>query len=167
MKQILLLLFAITLLPTGMSAQELIVNFAAGGASAYATEEIRSITFPENDMRITLQDGTEIDIDIADIASYQFDTGLSSEDAEGAESALTIFPNPASERVQIAYTGKAETELQIDILDGTGRLAETVYQGAHHGRTEVIWQPRGLAKGNYLCRLIAGGEVHTGKIILQ
>lgn len=150
-------------------AQDLVLNLLSGETSNYPVDDIRSIKFPANHMVIALHDGTLISTDISTISSYEFDMNpLSASEGEAANvKVLKIFPNPASERVQIAYTGRESTELTVEILDGNGRLIETLYRGGHAAETNALWHPGAVAKGSYLCRVTAKDRVVTGKIIVQ
>ena len=167
--RLLLLLTSTSLLGPEAFAQDLVLNLLSGETESYPTEDIRSIKFPGNDMVITQDDGTVISMDIAAVASYEFDMStVSSDDREGAYGqALKIYPNPASDRVQITYTGRESAALIVDIVDGTGRTVESLYRGGHATETLLVWHPGALAKGTYLCRVTAGDRVVTGKIIVQ
>ena len=49
-----------------------------------------------------------------------------------------------------------------------GREIDTLVDGLRHsGEHRVVWDAGHLPAGIYLCRLEAGGEVYTRKLILQ
>jgi len=166
----LILFFAAMLFSLSLPAQDLIVTLLSGESSNYPVQSIRSMKFPGNTMAINLNNGTTISFNIANIFAYHFDMSVSTEDAaDGNRELLKIYPNPASERVQIEYRGKESAHLEIDILDGSGKLITRLYAGPHTGETRVEWNPRAaaIAPGQYLCRMNAGERVFSGKIIVQ
>jgi len=164
----LLMCMAASLYASTSFTQDLVLNLLSGETENYPTADIRSIKFPGNNMVITQHDGTLISMDIASISSYGFDLGLSANAGSAAvATVLKMYPNPASERVQIAYTGRESAVLTVEILDGSGRVVESLYSGSHSSETNLVWHPGAVARGTYLCRVIASDRVVSGKIIVQ
>jgi aminopeptidase N len=80
--------------------------------------------------------------------------------------------NPAVGSVRIAYELGSAATARIDIYDGTGRLMRTLAEGQRSaGRYTATWDRRGnggrsVPAGTYFCRLSAGGETRTLRLVL-
>lgn len=91
---------------------------------------------------------------------------------EETESALSmemnIFPNPASNEVSVRYTLETASDVEIHLLDETGRIVRTT-QRKHvmPGETTEHLNISGLAAGNYYIRLRSGEIIETKAIIIQ
>ena len=74
------------------------------------------------------------------------------------QTALKIYPNPASEYIEIETSGKARFEM-FDLVGKEALAIDCIDQ---------IRLPVGfLKKGVYVYRLVAGGQTDTGKVIIQ
>ncbi len=108
---------------------------------------------------------------MADINSYQFDlaTAATSKDNQDTMGALRIYPNPASDIVEIEYTGAKNRNILIEILDGNGRRIEELYQGVHMAKTLLRWDAgvKRIAPGIYYCRVISNTKTVTGRIFIR
>ncbi len=165
----LVLFSTLVLYSSSLQAQDLVVNLLSGESENYPVGDVRSVTFPGNAMVVNLHNGTIVSFDIADVDTYQFDMNTSIENLTSAadRQLLTVYPNPAAERVQIAYTGKESDVLMVEILDSTGQLVESLYNGKHWEETRLTWLPSAVAKGTYLCRVTAQDRVVINKIIVH
>ncbi len=77
------------------------------------------------------------------------------------------FPNPFNPRLKIEYTLPRAAVVQLDVLDLRGRRVAQLMQGYQDaGLHSAVWTPRGLASGQYVYRLEAGGQVSEGKVYL-
>ncbi|HLF62138.1 MAG TPA: SBBP repeat-containing protein [Saprospiraceae bacterium] len=78
---------------------------------------------------------------------------------------VNVFPNPAQERVMIAFTHDTESNYEITLLDMTGRLM-TKYQGiAHSGDNEHELQLVNIPQGMYQILLITD-DIRQMKILV-
>jgi hypothetical protein len=81
-------------------------------------------------------------------------------------------PNPASGSVRLGYELAATAPARIDIFDGAGRLTKTLLEGQRQaGRYSATWDRKGsdgrtVAAGAYFCRLSAGAETRTVRLVL-
>jgi flagellar hook assembly protein FlgD len=81
-------------------------------------------------------------------------------------------PNPTAGPVRLAYELAATAPTRIDIYDGSGRLMRTLSEGQRPaGHYTATWDRRGnsghsVSAGTYFCRLSAGSESRTIRLVL-
>ncbi len=105
-----------------------------------------------------------------------YDPWLTSVAAPGVPAAIlqgvTAHPNPFNPRVTVAFTLGADRPVQVTVHDVAGRALRTLASGERAaGRHALVWdgtdrQGRALGSGVYFYRVVAGGEVQTGKLSL-
>ncbi len=86
------------------------------------------------------------------------------------ESPLTIraYPNPFSGQTCLEYRLDQAGAVKVDILAPDGRTLVTLFSGfLPPGLHKITWIPGNHPPGLYLYRIIAGGGLHTGKLILN
>jgi hypothetical protein len=88
-------------------------------------------------------------------------------DADDALSSIRIAPNPVRGSTGIQYSVREAGRTRIEIVDLLGRrvldpVDELQSPGEHSVRIDVS----GLSPGIYFCRLHAGGDVSTGKLLV-
>ncbi|MBN2537645.1 T9SS type A sorting domain-containing protein, partial [candidate division WOR-3 bacterium] len=102
-------------------------------------------------------------------------TGVSEFDpfAPGLHVSLQTAPNPAQERVNVSYMVPAGRTVELGIFDLNGRLVQTLATGeAKPGLSRATWnmtdgQGRRVANGVYFCKLSAGGQTQTRKLVIE
>jgi hypothetical protein len=89
-------------------------------------------------------------------------TAVKGSSAESEVSAITLYPNPATDKVVLS-AGKKQ-EIRVEIIDIFGRK---VYDNLHttDGRGETECQINHLASGNYFLRVVENGKNHVLKFI--
>lgn len=82
-------------------------------------------------------------------------------------------PNPFNPSTTIPFSLPRESEVTLEMFDGAGRLVARLLDGNRFraGAHEVVWNGRdlagnGCAAGVYFCRLSAGKETRTRKMVL-
>ncbi len=80
------------------------------------------------------------------------------------ESAITVFPNPASDLIAIQLTEATHQNIQIDLYDMSGKLVSR--SQINQGSTIAYFDTRTFYAGEYLLVFNAGKEQLTRKIIL-
>lgn len=76
---------------------------------------------------------------------------------------ITIFPNPASDRVFIELSKKYSGNSTISVLDVSGR---EVFRSQHiFSNGKISFNLQGIPDGNYFIRIISGKEVLVRKFI--
>lgn len=64
-----------------------------------------------------------------------------------------LFPNPVSEQLSLRVDATMSTDLMIEVLDGSGRLAQHLDRWNVSGSTHRSWDISALAPGTYLLRI--------------
>lgn len=87
------------------------------------------------------------------------------------EQALSVYPNPASEEINIRLDLSSDQQGIVQIFDLNGRLIETLLEGRlTAGVTQLQWdgQANGQRKpGVYLCRWQAGNSTEVLRMIVR
>lgn len=82
--------------------------------------------------------------------------------------ALSLFPNPATDNVQVNYTLTSETTVTINLYDVTGKLVATVSEGEQaQGRHFAHINTSSLAKGFYTVKVATAFGQSTSKLIVR
>lgn len=85
---------------------------------------------------------------------------------------LTVFPSPSGGTFRIRYTVSCPLPVRLEICDVLGRsVCRLVDQAVGQGTQETLWPGTDhagsrVAPGIYLCRLSAGGEQVTSRLLL-
>jgi hypothetical protein len=84
----------------------------------------------------------------------------------------TIYPNPFNPSATIAFDLAKDGQVELTIFDVRGRLVSILEAGPMTaGRHQAIWygqdrHGRSVSSGTYFCRLVAGGQTQTMKLLL-
>lgn len=81
----------------------------------------------------------------------------------------TVWPNPASDEINIGYTLTTEGEVNIQIIDPSGRIVLSTQIAENLSSMPIVTIGVGsLQKGSYMYRVIQNGSpLYTGKFIKQ
>ena len=165
-QKLLLAIFAVVS-SMGLKAQNLVVTLTNSTTETFSVSGIQSIKFGAETMILNELDGTVTTWDIEDIDNYAFDGTANLSDELNMESSnLTVYPNPASNLVNLAFTTSQVTTVTIDVLDASGRVVEQIYQGEHQGEQTYTWNSN-VKMGTYYCRINTGSKIITKPIIIQ
>jgi hypothetical protein len=156
---------------TSLSAQNLVVTLTNSTTESFPVSEIQSIKFGPETMILNEFDGTVNTWNIDDVDNYAFD-GVANinESATVKTDELNVYPNPASNKVQINFSSNRSGEISIDVYDMHGRLIEKLFHGIHQDETLLTWYPKqdnAIQSGNYLIKITATNKVITKPIIIQ
>jgi peroxiredoxin len=87
------------------------------------------------------------------------------DDLTGAVQDLSIFPNPASNKVTISVTLKEQSNLAIDVVDITGRQVALVSKDDKaNGTVNKVFNTALLANGIYTLRIQSQGKTINRKL---
>ncbi|MCX7743018.1 MAG: M43 family zinc metalloprotease [Flavobacteriales bacterium] len=91
------------------------------------------------------------------------------EEATAGQTGFKVFPNPVSSVSQVYFNLTQSGDVQIDLLDITGRVVGNVFNGTLNAgeQTFQIEHSRFQASGIYIVRLIVNGAVSTQKIVVE
>ncbi|HNY02845.1 MAG TPA: C10 family peptidase [Bacteroidales bacterium] len=99
-------------------------------------------------------------------ASYNVDC-LNVGMEEPAISDVSLYPNPARDRVTLAFTVKDLQSLKIAITDARGETVYTSAAGKVQGRFERTVDVSGLSKGFYMVRITGEKSVYQAKLVIN
>ena len=81
---------------------------------------------------------------------------------------LNLFPNPATDNVQVNYTLSSDTDVTINMYDVTGKLVASESKGEQaHGRHFAHINTANLAKGFYTVKVVTSFGASTSKLIVR
>ncbi len=81
---------------------------------------------------------------------------------------LNLFPNPATDNVQVNFELAAETTVTISVYDVTGKLVNTISKGNQaQGRHFAFINTSELAKGFYTVSVQTATGLSTAKLIVK
>lgn len=118
-------------------------------------------------------DGNLYVVDLVFGQVLKYDLVSSAKEQLLPQAAVSVYPNPASEQVAIAYELAQEAEVSLGIYDLSGKLIATLSQGQMPaGQHTAFWNGTdgsGLPaiNGMYVFRLLAGRSVASGLIAWQ
>jgi len=81
---------------------------------------------------------------------------------------ILIFPNPASDYLNITLNVIQETDVTIDLNDLNGKLIATItLQNAKGEMAQSLSLPKEISKGLYLLSIKSGHSLFTKKVLIQ
>ena len=94
------------------------------------------------------------------------DESLTSQNELENDVQFTVYPNPTSGNINIKINLKETSDIEISILDISGKVIETVYQkGNQLGNKNLNHDINSIAKGFYFVQLKTGDKTFVKKII--
>ncbi len=96
-------------------------------------------------------------------------SGKLSVNSPALSNSLAVYPNPVSNRAQITFELKEQSNLKIDIYDLSGRLVENIANGEQPaGKFSKTWnRSSNIASGVYILQIDANGKRSTSKLLLK
>lgn len=80
---------------------------------------------------------------------------------------LYIYPNPARERISLAFFSKEETNSTIDFIDMSGRIVKQINTNVIDGDNEIYIDTHELPDGLYFIRLVTPYQTETKRLIIE
>jgi hypothetical protein len=119
-----LFILAISLFSSITNAQQeqIIFQFTDNSQQIFALDEVRKMDFTASQLRMHQLDGTILSWDFDFIDHYRYDIPTSTNEISSKLSVpvMSVFPNPASDvlNIQYEFLNKQDAELSIISLDG-------------------------------------------------
>ena len=89
-------------------------------------------------------------------------TPLGLDDLTATENELEVVPNPATESSYVQFISSGSTAIDLSIIDPTGRLVKTVFQGKPAVGLQRISLPISeLSAGFYMIQLAQGDQIYS------
>ncbi len=80
---------------------------------------------------------------------------------------LLIYPNPASDRVNIAFNNHSAGKVQIELLDMMGAVVARIEdKNMNSGRQSIEWNTSSVSEGIYVLRVISNGQIMSQPLVL-
>jgi hypothetical protein len=99
---------------------------------------------------------------------FQKPVGVSEPGKINSESGFRIYPNPAHDKVTIAFEMTTAAKVEISVYNLMGKLVKNVDLGERpEGRHDAILNCSNLASGTYIVRLTIGTQQSSSKFIVQ
>jgi len=138
----------------------------------------RAVELVETNDDIMDTDATDIEIEDIDIEVPGKDVeivgmgihvpGKGAGTRQAAEVQITdmnVFPNPANEYINVEYTNIESTEVQLSIMDMTGRVIQSQNLNEAIGQQRTQLDINALTSGFYFIQLVAGDTVQSMKFV--
>lgn len=148
-------------------SQNLVVTLINNTTQSFPISNIKSIKFQSSLMILKENNGTTTSWDITNINNYSFTSSLGIDDNVFIEKTnLTIFPNPATNLVNIQFNSNINSTIKIEIIDINGRIIDQIHNGEHLDGQIYKWNSN-VQKGIYYCRLMTDYKTITKPIIIN
>ena len=146
---------------------QLTVALTNGQTDEFYVSDIRSIKLENNTMFVTENNGAQNSWAIANITDYSFKGANSiGQSSESTSNKLSIFPNPVSDQLSMEYWSFNESKITIELLDASGKIVRSVFEGFHQGNKTYTWT-KDLPSGMYLCRIVSKNKSITKPFAIQ
>ncbi len=166
-QKLVMLLFLFFAINFNTFSQNLVVNLINNTTQTFAISNIKSIKFQSSLMILKENNGTITSWDITNINNYSFTSVLAIDDNIFVEkTSLTIFPNPATNLVNIQFDSNLNSIIKIEIIDINGRIIDQIHKGEHLNGQIYKWNSN-VQKGIYYCRLITDYKTITKPVIIN
>ncbi len=158
------------LIASAQEYQGIYFEMTDGTVSTYDLWSIEKITFSQTETLLHFSDHSIETLAISEIGHYGYTiaTQINAPVSEGFR--INVFPNPATDWVNVSYTLPDATNLRIDIFDLQGRHIEQLFAGFQTaGEYQMMWGASGILQsaGMYLCRLTTPSFTVNKSIIIQ
>lgn len=154
---------------TSLQAQSLYVKDKGGTQTSLALNGIRKLSFSEGNLMITKTDGNSGIYAISNIRYLSFTDYILnvSEQKLQQNNSTLIYPNPASDLLQVKYESEKAGNFQIKIIDLQGKLIKQVTLNSQYGTNYAILDVSGLTQGLYIFQLQNGNKIETLRFIKE
>jgi len=100
--------------------------------------------------------------------NFQQPVGISVPGKIDNENGFMIYPNPATDKVTVAFETVTTAKVEISVYNLAGNLVKSVDLGMRpEGRHDAILNCGNLAAGTYIIRLTMGNQHSSSKFIVQ
>jgi len=171
MKKYYTLLFICLLCFPIVQAQEIFINEQDDSTTIYELDDVRRITFENNEFVLLLFDGNEFSFSLGSIANYRYNDDVFSTENflhQANNWGLNIYPNPSTSMVNVSFNLVDPMYIYYTITDMQGKLLikkdlSYVTQGSNIFSISMS----DLASGVYLFKMQGQDVSISSKIIKQ
>ncbi len=167
----LVLLIMAQLFSLGLFAQSIHFNYIDGNNSTYNLVDVRKITFMADEMNLQLFDGSVYSWNVSSIGHYQYDEnsiGIVDLLSKANEWMVNVYPNPATNLLNVKYNLPNEDKILISLFDIKGKLLLEINAGNQaKGEHEETLDLSTLPDGQYVCHISGQRNTISKNIIKQ
>jgi hypothetical protein len=141
-----------------LSQNTLYIKENEGTQASFILGNIKKLTFPEGNLMVQKTDGSTDNSKLSNLRYLSFnnfktDVALLNVDEN---TKMSIFPNPASNNLQVSFEGIIEDKVQLEIIDLQGKVLQKQEIAGHNGKTISTISIVHLAIGLYILRVQNG-----------
>jgi hypothetical protein len=105
---------------------------------------------------------------IDDVTFPPFDLNIGMDEAH-TSTAMNVYPNPAADAVNIAYSLDAQSDVGVNITDAQGRVVKVLQSTTAEdaGTHQLVWSTEGFAAGIYFVNVNVDGRSTVRRIVVQ
>lgn len=99
---------------------------------------------------------------------YQKPVGISDPGKTGHERGFMIYPNPADDKVTVAFETASSDKVSVTVFDLSGKLMKNIDLGVvPDGRHDAVINCSQLTSGTYIMKLSIGNRMLTSKFVIK
>jgi hypothetical protein len=150
------------------SAQSIHVHITDGSVVTHPLVDVRTITFSDNVMNLTLVTGDTISWNVSVVSYYEYEQDPTSITEHGSvvSNMINAYPTPSNGPVTIEYELKEPVEVNLAIYSLNGAMVEQLQHGQQPGGlNRIVWNGNTTA-GVYLCKLSSVNVSYHKLIVL-
>jgi len=129
---------------TGLHAQTLVVSLKNGNEEIQNLSSVQKLTFPSSNLLVSLKNGSSDSYGLSEVRKIYFNSNVSvDENQQESHGYLKLFPNPATEILNISGIPEGSTRICLYRVDGSLVMSEDVTEEA------IALNISNLSKGLY------------------
>ncbi|MCE3295672.1 MAG: hypothetical protein K0R65_1386 [Crocinitomicaceae bacterium] len=82
-------------------------------------------------------------------------------------SGLSVYPNPAKDKVSVNFNVSKEAAVKIELTDLAGKVVSSKTMTASEGAHSVELETRNVSNGVYVLNLVTEGEISSHKVVIS
>ncbi len=117
--------------PVPLSAQTVFFHFTDSSVQSFALEDVRKVTFVNDEQVLWLADGTQYYWNVGTIEKFEFTEAVGVQRLTWGIEAVPVelYPNPSNGQVTIEISLVRTTRVTVDLIDMQGRWVKTLFMG--------------------------------------
>jgi hypothetical protein len=150
----------------GIEGQDrMYVNEKSGAKTLFLLSDINKLTFNSGNMNVNNKNGTTNNFAFNNIQNMNFFIYTAVVDISNTNEVVTIYPNPAKDRIFLNYNINATKKIQVQIMDIQGKVVFQQILNSQAGANYMTISVATLQHGMYLCQLRMDAKIVTTKFL--
>ncbi len=167
------LIWSLWIFAGAASAQSINVYLTDSTIHSYALADVQKITHDENELALQFIEGSVLTWNFSVISFIDYnDLGLGVTDPQKPPILdFSVFPNPASDVVNIWFESAYVGQIFVSVFDVNGRIQDVLYKGESlDGSLKLSWDGntetgKRVPPGVYFC-VVEFGEVRVSRTMI-